>query len=119
MNVLTFPNPKRPSLDQDASLIEIFAHVETNLMATILFVDDSEFCREYVEASPWLKDAEVAVVSIDQDIQGYFELNLVPRFDFFINGTPLGIIIGTASQTEFLEIQSHFFDGKPLEVSCD
>ena len=113
MNILPFPIPRTESLNSAASVIEIFAHLESVPRAVILFVDESQFCRSYTEV-PWIKAHGVSVVDLDRDILDAFEIEKVPTYQFYILGQLVGNLIGTASESEFIEIKNELFQNQDI-----
>lgn len=76
-------------------------------MVIVLFVDQSDLCRQYV-SMPWVQ-ANSNVVEIDQDILDTFQIGKVPQYRFYMKAQEVANIIGTASQEEFQEIRNKVF----------
>lgn len=94
-------------LKLDATLEEVFAHVETVPQSCILFVDQSVLCSQYSQ-TPWVGD-HTQVVQVDEEIVDNFQIGKVPQFRFYVQGSEVASLVGTASYEEFIEIKERIF----------
>jgi sulfur carrier protein ThiS len=94
-------------LEKTATVEEVFAHLEKTPRTVVLFVDQSPLCRQYT-ATSWVKDS-VEIVEIDQEILDTFQIGKVPQFRFYLQGTEIETLVGTASREEFLETHGKAF----------
>lgn len=94
-------------LEKTASLAEVFSFIETNSVATVLFVDQTKLCSTYCNFS-WVAE-QAAVVEVDQEIVDTLQIGKVPQFRFFLNGNEVGAVIGTVEFTDFAEERDRVF----------
>ncbi len=91
-------------LPRSASVTEVFAYVEQNAIAVVLFVDQTKFNQDYANF-PWV-GSEAEIVDVDQEILESFQIGKVPQFRFYVRGNEVASLIGTASFEDFQEIKS-------------
>jgi hypothetical protein len=95
------------NLDRDASITEVFSHIETNPLAVILFVDQTKFNQDYSNFQ-WVR-SEAQTVEVDQEILESLQIGKVPQFRFYLEGNEVANLIGTVSFEEFSEIKNQVF----------
>lgn len=94
-------------LSKDSSLDDIFLHLETRKVTTLLFVDQTDYCVAYSQ-QPWL-DGEAEVIEVDQEIVDHFQIGKVPQFRFYVNGSEVADLTGTVSRDEIMGIKKKMF----------
>lgn len=87
-------------LDRECSVEEVFARIQLEPQLTILFIDQTQFCRDYA-GLPWIRRNQIDVVEIDPEILDAFQIGKVPQFRFFLNGNETGCLVGTADFEAF------------------
>lgn len=94
-------------LSRDADLDEVLAFLDSRQIAVVLFVDGQKYCQQYADY-PWVgEDAEV--VDVDQEIVDHFQIGKVPQWRFYVKGSEVHHLIGTASREEFIENKNKVF----------
>jgi len=94
-------------LNKEASMEEVFAHIERNALTTILFVDQSLFCNQYT-ALNWVPE-EADIVEVDQEILESFQIGKVPQFRFYFQGSEVGHQIGTLTREQVQDFKKEIF----------
>jgi hypothetical protein len=94
-------------LSRDADLEEVLAFLDTNPFATLLFIDGQKFCTQYAEY-PWVVE-EAEVIEVDQEIVEHFQIGKVPQWRFYVKGSEVHHLIGSAPREEFLENKNRVF----------
>lgn len=94
-------------LNRDSSLDDIFMCLESKQIMTVLFVDQTEFCKLYSEQN-WVQD-EANVVEVDQEILDHFQIGKVPQYRFYVRGSEVQHLIGTVAREEILKIKKQVF----------
>lgn len=94
-------------LSRDSDLEEVLAFLDARPMATILFVDGQKYCQQYADY-PWVAE-EAEVVDVDQEIVDHFQIGKVPQWRFYMKGTEVHHLIGSASRDEFIENKQKVF----------
>lgn len=94
-------------LTRDADLDEILCHLDANPFATLLFIDGQKFCQQYAEY-PWVVE-EAEVIEVDAEIVEHFQIGKVPQWRFYVKGSEVHHLIGSAIREEFLENKSKVF----------
>ena len=92
------------ALTRDAHLEEVFAYVESNPVAIILFVDQMKFCNEFSNFH-WVR-SEASIVEVDQEILDSFQIGTVPQFRFYVQGNEVASIRGTCSYEDFVGVKT-------------
>jgi hypothetical protein len=92
---------------EDASICDVYSLAETNPILTILFVDDSDLCRNFI-SQPWvLQEAEV--LFIDEAIVDVCDVKTVPQFRFFLEGDEVSKLTGTCSYETLMAQKKSLF----------
>lgn len=91
----------------DCNLNDVSNFLELNEIAVLLFIDQQKFCKQYAEY-PWVKE-EGQVVEIDQEIVDHFQIGKVPQWRFYIKGSEVYHLVGTADREEFMEHRQKVF----------
>jgi hypothetical protein len=110
--VKIIPFPNRPlvvdpdganyTLNRDSSLVDIFFCLETDEANCILFVDQSDYCRQYLAGSQWIERYATAV-EVDQAIIDHFKIELVPLWIWFQNGSETLRGVGTETEKHIID----------------
>jgi hypothetical protein len=88
-------------LSRDSDLEEILACLDIKPLSVILFVDGQKFCQQYSEF-PWIA-GEAEVIEVDQEIVDHFQIDKVPQWRFYVKGSEVHHLIGSADEQEFRE----------------
>lgn len=94
-------------LSRESHLDEVLAHLAVKQIAVVLFVDQQKYCQQYA-AYPWVSE-EAEVVEVDQEIVDHFQIGKVPQWRFYVKGSEVHYLVGTASREEFLENKNKVF----------
>lgn len=94
-------------LSRDADLEEVLALLEAQQFTIVLFIDGQKFCTQYAEY-PWVAE-EAEVIEVDQEIVEHFQIGKVPQWRFYVKGSEVHHLIGSAPREEFLENKDKVF----------
>lgn len=94
-------------LNRDSSLDDIFMALEQKQIMTVLFVDQTDFCKLYSDQM-WVRD-EANVVEVDQEILDHFQIGKVPQFRFYVRGSEVSCLVGTVAREEILKTKKQVF----------
>lgn len=94
-------------LNRGSSLDDIFICLEAKQIMTLLFVDQTDFCRLYSEQA-WVQD-EANVVEVDQEILDHFQIGKVPQYRFYVRGSEVQHLVGTVAREDILKIKKQVF----------
>lgn len=94
-------------LSRDSSLDDIFMHLETRQVTTLLFVDQTDYCSAYSQ-QPWI-ELEAEVIEVDQEIVDHFQIGKVPQFRFYVRGSEVADLSGTVARDEIIDIKKRMF----------
>lgn len=106
--------PKIEPIPQFLNPINIYSTLYKYRLSTVLFVDDSELCRTYLEKNPWVwEQARIVVYACEDNIRR-FKIKRVPCFQFFERFREIHEVIGTVSESDYIRINSSLRDGSDL-----
>jgi hypothetical protein len=94
-------------LPRSASLEDVFAHIETEPVTVVLFVDQTKLCSQYADF-PWVRN-EAQVVEVDQEILDSFQIGKVPQYRFFLRGNEVASLVGTADFEQYSSLKRKVF----------
>lgn len=106
-------------LRRESNILEVFQYIENveeNPTSVILFVDQSALCESYTKQA-WLQQENVQVVEVDQEIIDTLQIGKVPQFRFYVAGTEVHDLIGTASYETFLTRKKELLTPRKFKVS--
>ena len=91
----------------EPSIEGVFEAINDNGVCTILFIDQTKLCQQYVSSSWILEEAEI--VTVDQEILDIFQIGKVPQYRFFLQGSEVANLIGTVPRDQLLEMKQKIF----------
>lgn len=94
-------------LSRDSHLDDILAYLDAKPYAVVLFVDQQKFSQQYADY-PWIEQ-EAVVVEVDTEIVDHFQIGKVPQWRFYVKGSEVHHLVGTASREEYLENKNKVF----------
>jgi hypothetical protein len=108
------------SIIENANAGHVFLLRMTKPTLTILFVDETEFCQDYI-SNAWVQD-EAEILFVDDSIIKIFKIERVPEYRFYVDGVEVSSLLGAHTREDVLaEKQEHFkssrlykFPNKPL-----
>jgi hypothetical protein len=99
---------------EEASVLDVFGLLETRPVLTILFVDDSDLCKNYLSL-PWVKE-EAEILMVDEGIVDTFQVGKVPQYRFFLAGNEIANLVGTCHREMVLDMKQKVFSNvRPLK----
>jgi hypothetical protein len=96
---------------RESGLDDIFGFLDSTPIVTILFIDQTDFCRHYAQSS-WVQD-EANVVEVDQEIVEHFQIGKVPQFRFYLNGSEVASLVGTVPREDIVKMKREVFGELP------
>lgn len=107
MKIIPFPKPAlwicpphdRAPIGRDSGLDDIFWHLETIPATLLMFVDETPYCQDYLNANPWIGTI-ASVVVLDSEIMDFFRIDLIPCWIWFQNGVERSRAYGHPNQAE-------------------
>jgi len=75
---------------------------DLKLANCILFVDQSDFCRQYLAGCAWIERYTTAI-EVDQRIINHFKIDQVPLWVWFDRGSEIMRGAGTVSESHIIE----------------
>lgn len=94
-------------LSRTAHLDEVLAFLDASPYSVVLFIDQQKYCQQYAEY-PWVAE-EAEVIEVDTEIVDHFQIGKVPQWRFYVRGSEVHHLIGTAPREEFVDNKTKVF----------